>query len=579
MIHTSPPPDDAKLSPLRDGRAQQFRLYDLTAKQTLGTSRYDPPTAEQTPQGELPLGTLNPWQDHTLSLELSGNSGQQVLGLALARNTSWQLGADSELTFQMRRPLMFFGGSPKLVAPIAPPQASFAPNGQLSPSLRSETKLRVVDPNAIEPLLLTYDREFPGPGGTPSPVTAAAGTRDGQSLLAATLGGSLYVVDTLQFSQHASVPIDSSLPPQVMVVGPQDRSAILLQYAIPAAAAGRVGRLTFYRDLAGLRSRVSDGSPLALDIMSSSAAPLFPPIAATYASDGNIDILFSQPPLGVDAPDCDMLAAGTPTTLRRYSPEDGQIITEEKLPYTTALQYTQAGERVLVQPCIRTTDGKRPGRIVVEKSEYNLTFVAPGSINIAPAGEYFVSFGMENVVDDRGASPRAALRILNTAREEYYVSHFAMQSLLIPFNITSGIPHAVSIIIAPTEVQGYSISVSPDLTRALVLSRVRHRTFPTARGVFIYNDDNANMTCYMKYAGQQYHVNIINLETGAREQDYVVGIENQSCRATLYNDTTGNDTGMACFSACSPGAGWGTYLDQYRDGYIPSAATALFGQY
>jgi hypothetical protein len=73
-----------------------------------------------------------------------------------------------------------------------------------------------------------------------------------------------------------------------------------------------------------------------------------------------------------------------------------------------------------------------------------------------------------------------------------------------------------------------------------------------------------------------YHVVSVNLQSGSREQDYVVGVQNQSCRATFYNDTTGADTGSACFSACAPGSG--PYLNGYQDGYIPSAASVLFGR-
>ena len=137
---------------------------------------------------------------------------------------------------------------------------------------------------------------------------------------------------------------------------------------------------------------------------------------------------------------------------------------------------------------------------------------------------------------------------------DWRTSYFDLPIWTIPFNITVGIPHGVSIFLAPTDVISYGIAVTPDRARALVLMRVQHRTYPTSRGVFIFDDDTANVTCYMKWSGYTYHVASVNLQSGSREQDYVVGVQNQSCRATFYNATTGVDSGSACFSACSPGS-------------------------
>jgi hypothetical protein len=573
-VHTAPPPDDALLSPLTDPRASAIELRDGKVNMTLATGRFDALPAGNTPNIDLDLGSIGVSEPRDLRMLALGTAGQQVLGLALSRNVSWGYGSQTEVVLELRRPLVFFGGSSKLIAPVAPPQASFAPNQQIYAPLRDESKLRVIDPNAANPLISQYDLQFDKSGGLSSPVIAAAGTFDGQSLLTASQAGKLHVVDTLKLEDRGSIDLDPSLPAQSIVIDPQDRAAVLLSYLRPPQTTGRVGRILFIRDLGGLRSRTTDGSPLSMDVQSSVAAPLAPPIAATYAPSGRVEVLHAPPPLSTDQPDCNVLSGDGKAILRSYDPMTGAQMEEISLPYTTAVSYNDKGERVLVQPCTLVPGAKRPGRVVIGADRIVLR--APGVTDIAVVGDALVTVGADDVVDDRSVNMRAAVRVLEPNTNDWRTSYFDLPIWTIPFNITSGIPHAVSILLAPTDVMSYGIAVTPDRARALVLLRVQHRTFPGSRGVFIFDDDTANVTCYMKWSGYTYHVASVNLQSGSREQDYVVGVQNQSCRATFYNDTTGNDTNLACFSACGPATS--PYLNGYQDGYIPSAASVLFGR-
>ena len=64
------------------------------------------------------------------------------------------------------------------------------------------------------------------------------------------------------FRSQGSIALDPTIPAQSIVVDPRDRSATVLQYFRPPQVTGRVGRIVFLKDLGGLRSRTTDGSPL-----------------------------------------------------------------------------------------------------------------------------------------------------------------------------------------------------------------------------------------------------------------------------------------------------------------------------
>jgi hypothetical protein len=573
-VHATPPPDDLLLSPLSDARASAIELRDGKTDQVLARSRFDAVPAGMSPNIDLDLGSVGVSEPRDLRMLAVGSGGQQVLGLALSRNVSWGYGSETDVVLELRRPLVFFGGSSRLLAPVAPPDPIFAPNLQLYSPLKDETKLRVLDPNAGNPLISQYDLQFDKVGGLASPVIAAAGTFDGQSLLVASRAGKLHVVDTLKLEDRGSIDLDPNLPAQAIVVDPQDQAAVVLSYLKPPQTTGRVGRIVFLRDLGGLRSRTTDGSPLAVDVQSTMAALVAPPVAAAYAPSGRVDILHSPPALLDGQPDCINLAGEGKSTLRTYDPQTGAQTELVSLPYTTAVAYNDKGERVLVQPCMQVPGANRPGRVVV--GEGRIVLPAPGAADIAVVGSALVTVGSEDVKDERGVTMRAAVRVLEPNTTTWRTSHFDLPIWTIPFRITVGIPHAVSIVLAPTDVLSYGIAVTPDRARALVLLRVQHRTFPSARGLYVFDDDVAGVTCYLKWSGYTYHVASVNLQSGSREQDYVVGVQNQQCRATFYSDTSGNDLGTACFSACSPAAS--PYLNGYQDGYIPSAASVLFGR-
>lgn len=583
LVQASPPPDDRLLSPLTDPRVSALELRDAKTDQVLTRSRFDPAPAGQVPSINLDLGNLAISAPRDLRLLALGAAGQQSLGLSLYRQASWAFGEQKEILLQLRRPLAFFGGSSRLVAPVQPmdggkPAPYFAPNQQLSQTLSEHNKLRVIDPNSVNPLLSSYDAKFDDIAGLSSPITAAAGTFDGQALLVASLAGKLHVVDTLGLQDQGSLAIDATLPVQSIVVDPDDKVAAVLHHAKVPPLFGRTGRILVLRDLPGLRARVSDGQPLPIDVDSSAAAPVAPPIAAAFSPDGQLEVLHAVPPLLTGQPDCTTLGGAGKSLLRRYSMLDGTVISQESLPYTTALSYTSAGERVLVQPCTQAANAQRAGQILVRRKDGDQILSAPGVAQMAVVGGALISVGAEDIPDAPTTSMRAAVRILEPNTQQWATSYFDLPAWQIPWRITLGIPHALNIFFAPTDVMAYGMAVTPDRARALVLLRVQHRTYPGKRGVYLYDVTSPTArTCYIKWSGYTYHVVLVNLQSGSREQDYMVGMQTQSCSSTFYDDVTGADLRQACFASCDP-AYSNPFLIGYEDGYIPSAASVLFGR-
>ncbi len=115
-VHTAPPPDDALLSPLTDPRASAIELRDGKVNMTLATGRFDALPAGNTPNIDLDLGSIGVSEPRDLRMLALGTAGQQVLGLALSRNVAWGYGKETEVVLELRRPLVFFGGSGKLIA-------------------------------------------------------------------------------------------------------------------------------------------------------------------------------------------------------------------------------------------------------------------------------------------------------------------------------------------------------------------------------------------------------------------------------------------------------------------------------
>ena len=325
IVHTTPPPDDQVLSPLLDPRVTAIELRDAKLDDLLARTRFDPPQAGLAATTHLELGSLLVSGKRDLRMLALGAAGQQVLGVALTRNAEWSFGDTATIHLELRRPLFFFGGGGgggKLLANREPDNPVFAPIRQLFTPLIDETKLRVVDPNSVTPLLTAYDRQL-DQNAANQVVTAATGTYDGQSLLVANVAGNLHVVDTLSLTDQRSVklPNAGAMLAQQIVVDSADRSAVVLMAPTNPPLSGVSGRVVFLRNLAALRSGDSaDGDLLAVEIDSTLLSPVGPPLSAAFAPDGLVDVLFAKPPLQVGAPDCTSLVGSGQALLRRYDP-------------------------------------------------------------------------------------------------------------------------------------------------------------------------------------------------------------------------------------------------------------------
>lgn len=586
LVRTTPAPDDAVLSPLRDLRVTALELRDGRTDDLLARTRFEPSSdAVTTSLPSLDLGLIRVSEPRDLKMLALGAAGQQLLGMALTRDVSWQFGDTKDVYLELRRPLFFFGCSPKLVAPIAPTDPIFAPSRRLYEPLRDESKLRIVDPNSVQPLLAIYDRWLDpyqlSPGVTSAPpVSAAAGTYDGQSLLVGNLSGKLHVVDTLRLEDQVSfeLPDYMSNPVQGIVVDPVDQTAVILQYPRVAPAVGRAGLVGFIRNLPGLRSRVTkDGDLFIASIDSTTQAPIGQPIAAAYTPDGMVELVFGKPPLQPGEPDCSTLSTGEPSLLRRYNPKTGEQISQRSLPYTTSIAYTASGELVLVQPCASVSGATRLGRVVVARPSGEKILSAPGVLAVSAIRSSIIGVGRDDNADVPTLAAQAKIFILESGADKWASSAFDLPSWQVPYRITlssDGKPYvsSIDIFFAPTDVSGYSLAVTPDRARALSLMRVQHKV----RGLFLtYLGSSNQYRCYVDWSGYSYHVALLNLQSGAREQDYIVGFQNQDCTSRVY-DSANNLVGT-CLPACDP-TDSKPYLRGFQEGYVPSAASVLFGR-
>jgi hypothetical protein len=581
LVHTSPAPDDAVLSPLTDSRVSALELRDATSDALIAHARFDPAPAGKPPAVTLDVGKLELLAQRDLRMLALGAAGQQVLGQALHRSVSWGYGEQHDISLELRRPLFFFGGNRRLIAPTMPMSGGqlvpdFAPNKQLYGKAGDELKLRVIDPNAGTPLLANYDLLLDS--SSAQPATAAAGTFDGQSLLVASQAGNLHIIDTLQLADQNSVPLGDPLPVQNIVVDPMDRSATLLSYVKPTGTSGRTGHIAFVSDLPSLRSRKSNGNLLGVDIAASAVSPAGAPLSAAYSiKDGLVDVIVAVPPLQLGQPDCTTLSGDGKALLQRYDPATASLRASTPLPYTTAISYTASGDRVLVQPCTKAPGAMAVGQIVITKQAdgSQRLLPAPGSTDVVVVGDAVITVGSEDRIDGLNKTMQATVRILEPNATTWATSQFAFAAWQVPFRVTTGIPHAVDILFAPTNVLVYSMAVSPDRARALVMVRVQHQTDPAYTGLFL--DSTTASTCYVGWNGYTYHVLLINLQSGAREQDYLVGVQNQTCGSTLIDNNTKKVLSNSCFAPCDSSSS-NPYLIGYQDGYIPAAASVLFGR-
>ena len=435
VVHTTPAPDDQVLSPLLDPRVSAIELRDATHDDLLARTRFDPPQAGVAALTHLDLPPLAVSGPRDLRMLALGAAGQQVLGVALTRSAQWAFGQAQTVSLELRRPLFFFGGGGAKLTPILSPQNPvFAPVRQLFAPLADETKLRVVDPNSVTPLLAAYDQKLDPTQARPD-VTAAAGTFDGQSLLVANFAGNLHVVDTLSLTDKRSIPLPTAgaMLAQSIVVDSADSSAVVLLAPASPPTGGVSGRLLFLRDLSGLRSGTSpDGDPLMVDITSTAQSPVGPPLSAAFAPDGLLDVVFARPPLQVGQPDCIGLAGSAQAILRRYDPKTAMPREQLSVPYTTAVAYTGAGERVLVQPCVTPAGATRSGQVVIQRTGGDKILPAAGVADVAATRSTLIAVGRDDLADNPAANIHATVNILQASAAKRSPSQFDLSPWLVP---------------------------------------------------------------------------------------------------------------------------------------------------
>jgi hypothetical protein len=587
LVTGSPPPDDKVLSPLLDPRLTTLELRAREPKGPellLSRARYERGTGG-TGDTALGLGNIPVGGKRDLRLFALGAGGQQVLGLALSPDVEIAWGARKELTFELRRPLFFFGGR-KLVPPV-PLHAMdqpLSPGRRIPADLRDEAVLRVVDPNSTAPgapLLSSYNLTVEA--GQP-PLCSAA-TADGLSVLVVTAGGTLSVVQTMQIKPSISLKLAATMPAQYIAISPRDDSAVILHHTQPAAMTGKVGQLTFLRELQNLRARINpDGAPLVRDVESTLAMPLSEPIMATYAPDGLVDVIFSRYPVRGGEPNCAQLAGPGKSVLRRYDPRTGEVRGQVALEYTTSVAYTASGEQVLVQPCSKAPKGTRLGQVVIGAAQGDVgaaraRLPAPGTASVVVGAEsVLVAVGRDDTADPpqvpmmpmKFNMARGVVRFLEPGFNDWTQVSFPLSELLQPLLIELENPSAVELVLAPTDLTVYRVVAPPDRSRILALTRVTHQVSRLPIEV-----DLLDNVCYLDWKGYTYHVMVLNLQTGAKEHDFVTGVQNEICESQLVDKT--NKVLGTCFPCdYKVDANRTIRMRGYQEGILPTGASALF---
>ena len=117
-----------------DLRVTALELPGCAHRRLAGSSRFDPPASSVTGSPMLPALDLGSFAGVRIARSAAfgpGRGGQQLLGMALTRDVSWKFGESKDITLELRRPLFFFSGSPKLVAPVPPTDPIFAPSRRI----------------------------------------------------------------------------------------------------------------------------------------------------------------------------------------------------------------------------------------------------------------------------------------------------------------------------------------------------------------------------------------------------------------------------------------------------------------
>lgn len=587
LVTSSPPPDDKVLSPLLDPR---LTTLELRAREPRGPelllsrARYER-GGSGGGDAALGLGNVPVGGKRDLRLFALGAGGQQVLGLALSPDIEILWGDRRQHTFELRRPLFFFGGR-KLVPPV-PLHAMdqpLSPGRRIPADLRDEAVLRVVDPNSTAPgapLLSSYNVTVEAG----QPPIASAATADGLSVLVATAGGTLSVLQTMQIKPSINLKLAAAMPAQYIAISPRDDSAVILHHTQPAMVTGRVGQITFLRELQGLRARISpDGAPLVRDAESTVAMPLGEPIMATYAPDGLVDVLFSRYPVRGSEPNCAQLSGPGKSVLRRYDPRSGEVRGQVALEYTTSVAYTSAGEQVLVQPCSKAPKGTRLGQVVIGSNQGDVgaaraRLAAPGTASVVVGAEsVLVALGRDDTADPPQVPmmpmkfnlARGVVRFLEPGLNDWTQVSFPLSDLLQPLLIELDNPSAVELVLAPTDLMVYRVVAPPDRSRILALVRVTHQVSSLPIEV-----DLLDNVCYLDWKGYTYHVMVLNLQTGAKEHDFVTGVQNEICESRLI------DSNNKVVGTCFPcdyriNADRTIRMRGYQEGILPTGASALF---
>lgn len=581
-LHAAPSPDDKMLSPLTDPNVFALELRDAKSDQLIARTRFDRTPSDVDPHAEasvthLDFGLVEPFGQRDLKLLALSGAGQ-VLGQALARNASWGFGETVDLTLEVRRPLFLIGGGPQLKSVLSPSNAALLPNRQLV--LEDGRLLRLFDSNSIEPFLSSYDRMLDATGTPPNAngasISAVGSTHDGRWVLTITDKFNLHGIETLQFTDQLNLPLNSGgLTAREIIVAPNDQSAIVLFYSIPVPKIGLIGKLLFITDLASLLTGGS-GNFEYVDIDANAAAG--PPIAAAYAPDGTIEVLFGSPPLDDGQPDCASLAGADKSELRRYDPSTRIVTSNVPLPYSTGLAYTGASERIVVQPCSMASNGIRPGRVEIQGADTTTELFAPGSVQAIATGASVSVIGRDNSPNDPALAARGAVRRLDPGATKWSSSLFDLSPWTIPYRITvtnDGRPYSssIDIAVAPNDLLVYRIVPTLDRNRAVAFARTQHKI----NNLFLNSSGNGNQTvkCFVDFDAYQYHIMLINMQSGFPEIDAIVGIKNKSCSSRSL-DVNNNSTG-ACFTPCDL-ASTEPYLINFADGYIPTGVDVVFGQ-
>jgi hypothetical protein len=490
------------LSPLDDSRRDSIVITAID-QNGVAMPYGAPVSAQDTGQsmiGSVPIGTFD--------FRLTVLGGNEILGVAKARQVNIGSGANQLVTVDVRKPLAFFGSS-----------KTFPRLG----SLKFPTPTTLM---GIDTTQLGDAAELAPSVSFSTAASATASTSDGRYLLVGA-GGNLQVIDTLSdgatFATAQSMALPGSSSVSAIAVAPDDQNAaVVTDQGVILVGLARDGNGVPQPQVIGMLANPGNGAP--------------PARAAVFAPDAqNVAAIASQPwSTVVDS--CNAPPASSISTFTV-----GSVASAAWRPTAkgaTGVAFDPAGTLIITMPCSSPS-------VVHESDGTPAVDGVTGVITVVSTGDLFA--GVESPITSMPVSvdpnnPLATDPALSFGR--FFVQtpagirHFQLEipeePLSFVFELDNGFQvqfYGSDTKLQPARLDAYSAALSPDGTHLVFASRVRY----VANQVNFYLDPtDPRRHCDVDYTNEIYRITEVNLSSGERGYESLKGITDNNVACSYY---------------------------------------------